>query len=168
MNNRKQKKQLRSNKRVGIVHGIDGGLAQAGYWTPQVQRVVKAWQGRMSEKFIREYFLPIATTAMWNTNDLSLHVHARAHWPLVWKLTAAVEKVRNLPKSHPHHWLLRLPIHVATNGEHDLWKEIGWQIKQRGGSSFSPEVLRQAAKRLRLVAPAKLSLGYLKSPLASS
>jgi hypothetical protein len=164
---KKHKKQIRSNKRVGIVNGIEGGLAQAGYFTPEVQRVVKKWRGCVLDRFIREYFWAIARAAFWHTKDLELHVYARAHWPLVWELAAAVEKVRALPKTHPHYWLLRLPIQVATNGEHDLWKEIGWQIKERGGPAFSPVTLRQSAKRLGLVAPSSLAVGYLKSPLAA-
>ena len=156
-------KRATVNRRIGVVNGIDGGLAQLGYFTPQVQRVVKKWKGRALEAFIKEYYFRAARAAWWKTNAVELKVYTRAHWPLVWELTAAVERVRLLPKTHPAYWLLRMPINVASNDrvrsitEYAPWGTIAIQIKQSGGPLFDERVLRQSAKRLGLIAPAKVT-----------
>jgi hypothetical protein len=167
-------KAKRSNRRVGIVNGIEGGLAQLGYFTPQVQRVVRRWP-RVPPMFVHEYYFAVASAALWKTNEASLKVYARAHWPLVWQLAAACDQVRRIPPTHPAHWLLKLPLFIWTinpsKGEVS-WGEIPWgdvsqEIVKRGGKAcdFSATTLRQHAKRLRLVAPSRLAEGFLKSGL---
>lgn len=162
---KRKAKRITINKRVGIVAGIEGGLAQLGYFTRLVQRVVRRWP-RVPHKFVHEYFFAVAQAAMWNTDEINLRVYTRAHWPLVWELAAACEKVRQIPKTHPAYWLLRMNINVTGNVDFtgkirstirsDFWGEISQEIERRGGDDFSPTTLRQHAKRLGLVPPAAM------------
>lgn len=170
------------NQRVGIWNAAHGGLERLGYFTPQVQRVVKRWKHR--ERFAREYFHDIAGAALWNSNEIKLRVHARAHWPMVWELAAACDYLRKLPKKHPTHWLLQLDriasavmslpasnrrkrIGGQVNVEYVSWREICAEIKARGGPDFSDSngkcvSLRKQASRLKLADDLDLVPGYLR------
>jgi hypothetical protein len=149
----------RVNHRRAFVAGFDGGLAQLGYFTPHVQRVVRKWKSR--ERFIKEeYFFTVAAAALWHSNTLKITAVCRAHWPMIWELAAACDKVRRIPKDHPTHWLLRMNINVQSNvrmgkirpeTRADCWGEISEEIKLRGGPDFDVVTLRQHAKRLGLV-----------------
>jgi len=151
----KRIKLARTNKRDVVIYGIEGALAAYGYFTPQVQRVIKRWRGRIPQWLIDHYFSRVSAAALWRERKLDLQVDpGGTHWPFIWELAAAVEMVRSIPNTHPTHWLLRLSsVHRLKNGAPDLWKEIGWEIKQKGGPGFSAFTLRQAAKRLHLVSP---------------
>jgi len=183
---RRKRESTTINRRIGIVAGIEGGLAQLGFFTHQVQRVVRL--SRVPMVFIHEYFFPIAQAALWNTNELKLRVRAKAHWPLVWELAAACEEVRNLPKSDPVYWLLRLDRLASAcqnkrtpyDSSPVSWPEIAAEIFLHGGPDFrsarsndkggsrrgNTSRLRKAAERLKLNDNPELVTGYLRSPLA--
>lgn len=163
---RKDRKRNTINRRVGIVAGMEGGLAQLGFYSPQVQAVVRKWSARVPEVFLKEYFFAVASAASWLRTTLKITVASRAHWPLIWELGTACERLRNVSKLKPVYWLMRTNLSIITNGKQDdYWCEISAQIIKRGGPNFSTVTLRQAAKRLHLIPPPSLAKAYIKSPI---
>ncbi len=174
---KKTSKRATVNQRSGFIYGKIGLLAKYGYFTPQVQKVVRRWQKGKSPRIapecdIQEYFLQIAPAALWMTRARQIMVHCYAHWLLVWELGCACDKLLRIPKEHPHYWLL-FGIEINLSGgkpqgtgkfqpaRYLSWNEIAAEIVRRGGPDFDQDgkatVLRQSAKRLKMTVPAEVS-----------
>ena len=146
-----------------------GHLAKLGFYTKQVQFVVRRWDGKVRQDLLEDYFRGVAMPLVSGGSmfDVTLHfrVVIREHWPLVFELGHAISQVvtdsKNIDK-----WLLTEPWSVATNGEWDSWDSIAEFIGKRIGHSgsdatrFSNKV-KQRAKRLKLLTPPGLAAEFL-------
>jgi hypothetical protein len=165
MKMKKCKPQKSINRRVDVAP--EGGtLAKLGFYTRQVQVVVRRWDGKVERELMENYFrvvaMPVTCEKLF---DITLHfpVVILEHWPLVFELGKAIADVmaddRNIDK-----WLLKLPISVATNGEWESWDSLAEFIGKRVGQSRSKGftgTLKARAKRLRLLTAPDVAADYL-------
>jgi len=146
-----------------------GTLAELGFYTRQVQTVVRKWDDKVRGDMLEDYFRVVAMPIVFSgsTFDITLHFRfvIREHWPLVFELGHAISKVVLDDKSIDK-WLLTQPWSVATNGEWPSWDSIAEFIGKRIGHSGSIAVkfsnqVKQRAKRLRIITPAHMSAEFL-------
>lgn len=139
-----------------------------GFYTKQVQSVVRRWDGKVRRDMLEDYFRVVAMPVRNGTNfDITLHFRfvIREHWPLVFQLGNAIADVMQDDKNIDK-WLLKEPWSVATNGEWESWDSIAEFIGKRIGHSgvdavkFSNQV-KQRAKRLRILTPPHMAADFL-------
>jgi hypothetical protein len=129
-----------------------GNLARLGFYTATVRKVVKEWQGRVPLVFLEDCYTRIALAVIHQTKLELPHVVPQQWLSLIWQLGAAITKVY-ADKRKPHTWLIQRANGGMTDGRWPEWKEIASEIERRGGPSFTVRVLRQEAKRMKLVTP---------------
>jgi len=122
-------------------------VAECGWYTTPVQHVVKRWRGRVREDLLQGYFMDVAFALRERSH--SFNVVERSHWPAVFELGLALDKVL-CDRSKPAYWLLTLPINVAVNMELEPWGELSARIVKNGGPHFDPRTLRKTAERLKI------------------
>jgi hypothetical protein len=162
---KKCKPQKSINRRIDVAP--EGGtLAKLGFYTRQVQAVVRKWDGKVPREMLEDYFrvvaMPVVTFGSCNAT-LHFRFVIREHWQLVFQLGEAISKVvnddRNIDK-----WLLTQPISVATNGKWDSWDSLAEFIGKRVGQARSKgftDTVKARAKRLRLLTPSDVAADFL-------
>src|SRR6186713_3258130 len=86
-----------------------GVLAMLGFYTRQVQSVVRRWEGKVRRDMLEDYFCVVAMPVRDGTNfDITLHFRfvICEHWPLVFQLGNAIADVMQDDKSIDK-WLLK-------------------------------------------------------------
>jgi hypothetical protein len=165
MNKRKPQKSI--NRRVDVAP--EGGtLAKLGFYTRQVQAIVRKWEGKVPRDMLEDYFRVVAMPVVtYRSCNATLHFRfvIPEHWPLVFQLGKAIADVmaddRNIDK-----WLLTLPISVASNGKWESWDSLAEDIGKRVGQSRSTgftDKVKVRAKRLRLLTPPDEAADFLSS-----
>lgn len=164
---KKAKSQKTINRRIDVAPE-GGSLARYGFYTKQVQTIVRKWKGKVEPAMLEEYFIVVAKAVKFN-QVLNVNLHFRVispeHWPLVFELGKAISEVL-CDDTKIDKWLLTLPISVATNGQWDSWDSIAEFIGKRVGQSRSvgfANTVKQHAKRLRLLTPPDIANDFLKS-----
>lgn len=122
-------------------------LAEYGWYTTPVQHVVKRSRGKVREDLLQKYFMDVAVALRDRSRNVS--VAACSHWPVVFELGLALNKVLS-DHERPASWLLRLPVNIATNGELEPWGELSQRIVQSGGPEFTQDTLRKTAERMKI------------------
>jgi len=122
-------------------------VAECGWYTAPVQRVVKRWRGRVREDLLQGYFFDVAFALRDRSREFN--VAERSHWPAVFEFGLAMDKVL-CDRERPAYWLLTLPVNVATNSELEPWGELSARIVKNGGPHFDPRTLRKTAERLKI------------------
>ena len=155
------------NRRIDVAP--EGGtLAKLGFYTRQVQTVVRKWDGKVPRELLEDYFRVVAMPVVtFGTCDATLKFRfvIREHWPLVFELGTAISKVVN-DDGNIDKWLLTQPISVATNGKWDSWDSLAEFIGKRVGQSRSQgftNTVKARAKRLRLLTPPDEAADFLES-----
>jgi hypothetical protein len=125
-----------------------GTVAQLGFYSSPVQKVVKRWLPFFRVETVEDFFRPIALTILHN-RACNMAIKNSLELALVNELITAFTKVCN-KRDKPDYWLLKLPLSVQTNWKFDGWKDVSRQIERSGGPDFLPATLAQQAKSLRL------------------
>jgi hypothetical protein len=156
---KKKIKKTTSNQRIDVAPA-GGEIATLGYYTSPVQKIVRAWRGKVSEALIEQYFCEVASPIRFREQFQTVRIFEQHHWQLVGELTAAIAKVLT-DKTKIDYWLLTLPISVATSGKFPIWEDVREQIRINGGGKFEAGTIAKHALRLRLVTPPKIAADYL-------
>jgi hypothetical protein len=164
---KKRKPQKSINRRVSVAP--EGGLlAELGFFTRQVQVVVRKWEGKVSRELLEDYFTVVARAVVFETRnnfDVQLHFRfvIREYWPLVFELGLAISKVVN-DDENIDRWLLMQPISVAKNGKWDSWDSLAEFIGKRVGQAKSQgfaNTVKARAKRLRILTPPDVAADFM-------
>jgi hypothetical protein len=135
------------NSRVSVV---SDPFAWEGYYTSEVQKVVKKWRGKISEQKIKSYFVPVARTIKKGQTSLNLTQIHPGDWPAIFELGLAANAIY-ANKEKLAYWLLTLPIHIAVNGHFPSYAEISTMIFKQGKKHFNPRTIQKQLERMRLV-----------------
>jgi hypothetical protein len=124
-----------------------GDLARLGYYTPEVQNVVKKWAAIINDpERLENYFRSVASTVVCRLHTLArLPAVPTSHWQAVFELGAAIAAVSNNP-SAPAAWLLQRQGR-KVNGRYRSWAEI----RAETGNRFTLAEIKNKAKRMRLM-----------------
>ena len=165
---KKQKSPKTVNRRVDVAP--EGGLlAMYGFYTRQVQAVVRKWEGKVTPGVLEDNFPTIARTVMdgrFYYPKIEFHgVICRTDWPAIFEIGIANAKVVH-DETSIDKWLLTMPTSVGTNGQWDSWDSIAECIGKRVGQSRSvgfTNTVKQRAKRLLLLTPPDKAAAFLES-----
>lgn len=157
------------NRRVDVAP--EGGLlAMYGFYTRQVQAVVRKWEGKITPGILEDNF-PVIARAVMDGHRVNPVIELRGiicrrDWIPIFELGIAISKVvadeRNIDK-----WLLVMSSRsVATNGQWDSWDSIAEFIGKRVGHDGTEAVkfsnkVKQRMKRLRLLTPPEKAAEFL-------
>ena len=165
---KKQESPKTLNCRVDVAPA-GGVLAMRGFYTRQVQAVVRKWAGKVTPGVLEDNFPTIASTVMdgrFYNPKIEFHgIICRRDWPAIFELGIAIAKVVH-DETSIDKWLLTMPTSVATNGKWDSWDSIAECIGKRVGQSHSvgfTNTVKQRAKRLRLLTPSDIGNDFLNS-----
>ena len=163
---KKQKSPKTVNRRVDVAP--EGGLlAMRGFYTRQVQAVVRKWEGKVTPGVLEDNFPTIARTVMdgrlFNPVIEFRGIICRRDWRPIFELGIAIAKVI-YDDSSIDKWLLTQPISVASgNRGWPSWDSIAEFIGKRVGQSRSvgfTNTVKQHAKRLRLLTPPDIAANF--------
>jgi hypothetical protein len=98
-------------------------LANLGFYTSPVQKVVRKRHGEIDAETIENYFRRVAMPVIHDKTSLEIGFVWPHHWPVIWELGIAITKVMQNDKSLDK-WLLKLPLSVATNGNGFHWMKL--------------------------------------------
>jgi hypothetical protein len=123
---KKQKSPKTVNRRVDVAP--EGGLlAMCGFYTRQVQAVVRKWEGKVTPGVLEDNSPTIARTVMdgrlFNPVIEFRGIICRRDWTPIFELGIAIAKVI-YDDSSIDKWLLTKPISVACNRNWESWDSI--------------------------------------------
>lgn len=154
-----EEQEHKANPHARISVAPAGGiLALHGYYTNEVQDVVKRWKDRAPEWLIERIAADVGTALAHTTGSVDVHVEHAYLLPLAFELGTALVKARS--QDTLDGWLLRLPIHIATNGAWPSSTQIAELIVQAGGKLYTKAAIEKALQRLRLVTPRELAKDF--------
>ena len=146
MSRKRKPAQIRVNRRT-VFSEKRTILAEYGWYTTPVQHVVKRSRWKVREDLLQKYFMDVAVALRDRSQHLA--VAACSHWPVVFELGLALNKVL-CERKNPAYWLLTLPVNVAVNRELETWGELSARIVKNGGPDFDTRTLRKTAERLKI------------------
>jgi len=165
---KKQKSPKTVNRRVDIAP--EGGLlAMCGFYTRQVQAVVRRWEGKVTPGVLEDnlptVFRTVKDGRLYNPVIEFHGIICRTDWKAIFELGIAIAKVIH-DDSNIDKWLLTQPISVASCGGWESWDSIaefiGKRVDQPRSVGFTNTV-KQRAKRLRLLTPPDIAANFWKS-----
>lgn len=142
-----------NNARVHIAP-VGGLLAEFGFFSTPVQKVMKKWLKVISQDILEDYFnlvaLPVIRSQMWGSSEIRGQIKNRDHWQAVFELGSAIASIM-AHKDKPEYWLLTMPqISVASGFEFEGWQKISERISCGGGPRFEPSTLAKTYSRLQM------------------
>jgi hypothetical protein len=165
---KKQKSPKTVNRRVDVAP--EGGLlAMCGFYTRQVQAVVRRWEGKVTPGVLEDNLPTLFRTV----RDGRLYkpviefhgIICRTDWKAIFELGIAIAKVIH-DDSNIDKWLLTSGYSVASNGGWPSWDSIAEDIGKRVGQSRSvgfTNTVKQRYKRLKLMTPPDEAAAFMES-----
>lgn len=165
---KKQKSPKTVNRRVDV--DPEGGLlAMCGFYTRQVQAVVRKWEGKVTPGVLEDNLPTLFRTVKdgrFYKPVIEFHgIICRTDWTAIFELGIAIAKVMH-DETSIDKWLLTLPLSVASNSGWESWDSIAEFIGKRVGQPRSAgftNTVKQRYKRLRLMTPPDKAAGFMES-----
>lgn len=148
-----------SNARIDVAP-VGGIKATLGFYSSEVQDVLKKWEGsKLRSEWIEDVFMRVAKPIRFRKSEMEIKIPYYQLWRFAADLMVAVTNVFT-NKTRPEYWLLSLSISVAQNGKYPSFDEIRETVIKNAGPAFSTAQLRTAYSRLKLATPKDIASGF--------
>lgn len=130
-----------------------GYHASRGWFYKPIQKVIKRWDSVFGREFTHETFQQLRRVMENGRGNLEIYIVNEQHRRFVCELMSAFDELHDRDNSYG--WAVRIWPQLGKNPKRLLptYSEIRDKIVELGGPTFSEDAIKQAAKRLRMLAP---------------